>query len=108
MDHLAKTTILEAPSNHIKQTKCFSLKPVCVLLGRNKVTSNKGERVRFWVQQQLARVRFHDAKFLIAHQFDLVDWDMVYMALCWVPRMFQIWACKQVMDIAPANGNCPW
>jgi hypothetical protein len=22
--------------------------------------------------------------------------------------MFQIWACKQVMDIAPANGNQPW
>ncbi len=22
--------------------------------------------------------------------------------------MFQIWACKQVMDIAPANGNRPW
>jgi hypothetical protein len=27
---------------------------------------------------------------------------------CCIPRMFQIWACKQVMDIAPANGNCPW
>ena len=25
-----------------------------------------------------------------------------------VPYMFQIWACKQVMDIAPANGNRPW
>jgi hypothetical protein len=22
--------------------------------------------------------------------------------------MFQIWACKQVMDLAPANGNKPW
>jgi hypothetical protein len=22
--------------------------------------------------------------------------------------MFPIWACKQVMNIAPANGNCPW
>jgi hypothetical protein len=22
--------------------------------------------------------------------------------------MFQIWACKQTMDIAPANGNRPW
>ncbi len=22
--------------------------------------------------------------------------------------MFQIWACKQVMDSAPANGNHPW
>jgi hypothetical protein len=30
------------------------------------------------------------------------------MALCQVPRMFQIWAEKQVMDIAPANRNRPW
>jgi hypothetical protein len=22
--------------------------------------------------------------------------------------MFQIWACKQVMNIAPANANIPW
>jgi hypothetical protein len=33
---------------------------------------------------------------------------MVHTALCQVPRMFQIWACKQVRDIAPANGNRPW
>ena len=30
------------------------------------------------------------------------------MALNRVPHMFQIWACMQVMDIAPANGNRPW
>jgi hypothetical protein len=33
---------------------------------------------------------------------------MVQTALCQVPRMFQIWACKQVVDIAPADGNRPW
>jgi hypothetical protein len=33
---------------------------------------------------------------------------MVYTALPRVPRMFQILACKQVMDIAPANRNQPW
>jgi hypothetical protein len=38
----------------------------------------------------------------------MVDWDVVHTALCQVSSMFQIWACKQVMDIAPANGNCPW
>jgi len=108
MDYLAKTAILQAPEDHSEQTKCFPLEPVCVFLGKNKVTSDKGERVRFWVQRQMARTRFHEAKILFTHSFDLVDWDMVYSALRWVPRMFQIWACKQVMDIAPANGNCPW
>ena len=33
---------------------------------------------------------------------------MVHGALHRVPRMFQIWACKQVMNIAPTNGNWPW
>jgi hypothetical protein len=33
---------------------------------------------------------------------------MVHGALHWVPRMFQIWACKQVMNIAPTNGSWPW
>ena len=108
MDYLAKTAILQAPEDHSKQTKCFPLEPVCVFLGKNKVTSDKGERVRFWVQRQMARTRFHEAKILFTHSFDLVDWDMVYSALRRVPRMFQIWACKQVMDIAPANGNRPW
>jgi hypothetical protein len=33
---------------------------------------------------------------------------MVHTALCRIPRMFHIWVCKQVMDIAPANWNRPW
>jgi hypothetical protein len=37
-----------------------------------------------------------------------VDWEMMHGALHQVPRMFQIWACKQVMNIAPTNGSQPW
>jgi len=33
-------------------------------------------------------------------EFDTVDWESVYAALYSVPRLFQIWACKQVMGIA--------
>jgi hypothetical protein len=108
MDYLAKTAILEVPVTQDEQTKCFPLGPVCVLLGKNKVTLDKGERVRFWVQRQLAGTRFYEASILNGHQFDLVDWEMVHMALRRIPRMFQIWACKQVMDIAPVNRNHPW
>jgi hypothetical protein len=32
-------------------------------------------------------------------EFDLVDWEMVYWKLCDVPKLFQLWACKQVMGI---------
>ena len=108
MDYLSKSTILETAANHPEHTRCFPLEPVCVLLGRNKVTSDKGEQIWFWVQWQMAMARFHKARILLSDQFDQVDWEMVHTALRRVPRMFQIRACKQVMDIAPANGNRPW
>ena len=32
-------------------------------------------------------------------------WRQIYDALHDVPRMFQLWACKQVMDVAGTNYN---
>ncbi len=40
--------------------------------------------------------------------FGKVDWESVHSSLWRVSRLFQIWVCKQVMGIAPANGNIPW
>jgi hypothetical protein len=57
---------------------------------------------------QIAQAQFYEADIMYGQQFDLVDWEMVHGALNRVPRMFQIWACKQVMNIAPTNGNRPW
>ncbi len=69
---------------------------------------DKGDMLQFWVQKQIARSWFYEADILYGQQFDLVDWEMVHGALHRVPRMFQIWACKQVMNIAPTNGSWPW
>ncbi len=88
-------------------TRRFPLELICVFLGKNKLTSDKGEKLKFCVQQQQARSYFHDANIDYGLQFDTIDWEMVHTMLWGVPRMFQIWACKQVMDIAPANGNQP-
>ena len=38
-------------------------------------------------------------------QFEQVDWPMVHETLHKVPRMFQVWDCKQVMGIAGTNFN---
>jgi hypothetical protein len=59
MDFLTKSVIYAAPNTQSNQTKCFPLEPLCVLLGNNKVTSTKGDRLRFWVHKQLAQTRFH-------------------------------------------------
>jgi len=108
MDYHAKQAIMESDLNPDGPTRRFPLEPICVFIGRNKLTSDKGDALQFWVQKQLARSRFHTADILYGQQFDSVDWEMVHEALNRVPRMFQIWACKQVMNIAPTNGNRPW
>jgi len=72
------------------------------------LTLDKGDMLRFWVQKQLAQSQFYEADILYGQQFALVDWEAVHGALHQVPRMFQIWACKQVMNISPTNGSRPW
>jgi hypothetical protein len=88
MDYLAKTTIFEAQAPQDAPTRWFPLMPICVLLGRKKLTSNEGDRLQFWVHKQLPRSWFHEANILFAGQLDKVDWEYVHTALRWVPRMF--------------------
>ncbi len=108
MDYHAKKAIWEMTPEPEAPTRRFPLEPICVFLGKNKLTSDKGESLKFWVQQHQAQAYYHNVDIMYGPQFDTIDWEMVHTALCRVPQMFQIWACKQVMDIAPTNGNRPW
>jgi hypothetical protein len=81
MDYLAKKAIHEAPPTQDAATQSFPLEPLCVFLDKNKLTSDKRERLKFWVRKQLARTRFHKGNVLHSHKFDKVDWDMVHTAL---------------------------
>ena len=74
MDYHAKKTIWETYPNPEAPTCRFPLETTCVFLGRNKLTLDKGDELRFWVQKQLARAQFHTAIILFGQQFDLVDW----------------------------------
>ncbi len=64
-----------------------------------------GQYVRLLAHRRLARTRFYQLNILAPPEFDKVDWEMVYKTLHEVPRMFQQWACKQVMGIA---GTMEW
>jgi hypothetical protein len=108
MDYHAKKAIWDTGPADDEITQWFLLEPVCVLLGRNKLTLHKGEALSFWVNRQIARKTFHKLNVLHAHIFDKADWECVHSSLWHTPRMFQIWACKQVMGIAPANVYIPW
>jgi hypothetical protein len=104
MDYHAKRTIWDETQHQDTMTRSFLLEPICVFLGHNKLTSDKGGKLRFWAHRQQAKSCFYDAKILFK-EFKLVDWESIHSALHSVPRIFKTWACKQVMRKAPAYGN---
>jgi hypothetical protein len=66
MDYHAKKDVCDTVYNPNTPTKHFPLEPICVFLGKNKLTSDKGDKLQFWVQKQLAQAWFHEADILYA------------------------------------------
>jgi hypothetical protein len=64
MDYYAKKAIWDTEHNPEAPTRRFPLEPLCVFLGRNKLTSDKGEKLCFWVQMQIAQAQFYEADIL--------------------------------------------
>jgi hypothetical protein len=85
IDYHAKKAIWDTGQLHDKVTRRFPLEPVCVFLGKNKLTFDNGDELRFWVHWKLARSAYHDMKILDVSQFDKVDLEMVHALLWRVP-----------------------
>lgn len=81
----------------------FLLEPVSVFVGKEKMTLDTGASLRYWVHLQLARDTFFQLGVMSTHSFDEVAWRQVYDTLHEVPCLFQLWACKQVMEVAGTN-----
>ena len=65
-----------------------------------KMTSDTADQIRFEASRQLAKDFFQKQKILPKRSFNEVDWKSVHNTLHSVPKMFQIWASKHVLDIA--------
>jgi hypothetical protein len=61
--------------------------------------------LRYWAHLKLAQLAYHSLGILESDQFGLVDWEMVHSLLHCAPKLFQLWACKQVKNIAATNAN---
>ena len=72
------------------------------------MNSSTSKMLCYWVHHQLARKHFYKMKVLTPHQFKEISWKCIHKALHFVPRMFAIWACKQVNNIAGTNTNIGW
>ncbi len=68
------------------------------------MTSDTGVHIRYAAGRQVAHSFFHEMSRMFTDAFDKVDWPQVHRTLTKeVPRLFQVWACKQVMNIAAMN-----
>ena len=103
VDMGAKTVIWK----HDKETRpaqaILPLEPVAIIVGKEKLTTDSKEVLRFHAHRQVAKVHFYKWKLLIPAEFEEVDWNSVSSALHSVPRMFATWACKQVNNVAGTN-----
>jgi hypothetical protein len=105
MDYMAKKALWDLQATQLPVQQAFLLKPICIYAGPTSITADMGDYIRFWVHKKLARDNFHHLKVLFHQEFDYVDWEMIYGRLRDVPRLFQLWACKQVMGVA---GTMEW
>ena len=60
---------------------------------------------RFHVHRHIAKEMYAKHRILDKSKFEEVEWRLVWSALKEAPRMFQVWASKQVMNIAGVNRN---
>jgi hypothetical protein len=103
VDAGAKQELVTAIADDQAVQQTFPLEPITCFAGCHKLTPDGKRFTKFWIQKKLARTALSDMKVLTFAQFDEVAWKYVLSALETVPRMFQVWACKQVLDIANTN-----
>ena len=102
-DYKAKTEIWDRIGMPLPAQEVFPLEPVAVFVGQKKMTSDTGDRIWYWAHRALAKQLFYDRHIFSPRQFEEIAWEHVSAALHSVPRMFQIWACKQVWEIDGTN-----
>jgi hypothetical protein len=102
----AKAMIRKQDITDLLQQKPFPLKLVCMFVEGKKMTSDTGPHIQYAEGRQVARSLFHETSGIFTDAFDEVDWPNVYRTLNEkVPRLFQVWACKKVMNISATNKN---
>ena len=71
-----------------------------------KMTLDTGAHIWYAAGRQVARSFFHETSRMFTDAFDEVNWPHMHRTLHKeVPRLFQVRACKQVMNIAATNKN---
>jgi hypothetical protein len=100
-DHLNSTAVvMQRQSRPSPSPVSTSTRRYCHGYTRKKKTTDTSVDIRFTAHQQEAWHFFFSHKILNPDQFDLVDWETVNHMLHRVPKLFQLFACKQVFGIS--------
>jgi hypothetical protein len=102
-DFAAKRSLQETFVNGPQPQQAFPLETASLFINQHKIGTESGPMIRYAAQLQEAKVVFAERGVLRDDQFDLVDWPHVHNTLREVPKMFQIFACKQVFGVAAVN-----
>ena len=81
MDGKAKQEIWNVDPDNLPHQEAFPLESLCIFLGKEKMSSDTGSIIRFWVHKQRAEEVFRNQKILLSDQFKELDWEMVYSEL---------------------------
>jgi hypothetical protein len=77
----------------------FLLEPIGLFVQDEKMTSKTGDHIRYWAHHHLAQGYYCNHKLLSLEQFNVVDWKSIHRTLHKLPRLFQLWAAKQVLGV---------
>ena len=102
----AKAILRSQDGTNFPPQEAFPLEPICMFVKGKTMTSDTGAHMQYAAGRQVARSFFHQTSRMFTDAFDKVDWPHVHRTLHEeVSRLFQVWACKQVMNIAATNKN---
>ena len=99
-DERAKEELWGVDLDEIPAQRQFPLEPIALFVDGTKVTTESGATIRYAAHKKEAREVFHNQNILTPEAFDEVAWPEVFRTLHDVPKMFQIFACKQVFSVS--------
>ena len=88
------------------QASCaFPLEPLVMIIGNQKITSDSDSNLRYFAHKQEAKSLFIKLSILSSEAFEEVAWPDVHSTLSKLPKMFQLFAGKQVFGVSAVLGN---
>ena len=103
MDAKAKETLRSWAKRPGTRQPPFPLEPIAIYAGKDKLSGDMSDMIRYWTNRQIARPLFAARSIMDGATFDKVDWYNFWNAMHSTPRLFQVWASKQIMNLAYTN-----